>query len=67
MERQKHHQEKYGNGPNQQHYKEGSYNKHAGNHRYSEEKGGQQMKHDHEYHVKSEREENSNKFLGTVE
>ncbi|MEK7654946.1 MAG: hypothetical protein AAB323_01645 [Pseudomonadota bacterium] len=49
MERQKHHQEKHGNGPNQHHYKEGAYNKHAGTHFYQESKGGQQMKHDHEY------------------
>lgn len=44
MEREKHHQDKYGNGPNHHHYKEGTYNKHAGNHRDDEAKNKQRIK-----------------------
>jgi hypothetical protein len=44
MEREKHPLEKYGNGPNHHHYKEGSYNEHAGDHRGNEEKNKRRIK-----------------------
>lgn len=33
MERERHHNDKYGNGPYHHHYQAGAYNKHAGDHR----------------------------------
>lgn len=47
MEREKHHQEKYGNGPYHHHYQEGIYNKHVGTHRGDEEKNKKHIKQDH--------------------
>lgn len=44
MEREKHYQEKHGNGPNHHHYHEGTYNKHAGTHCDQKEKGKEVMK-----------------------
>jgi hypothetical protein len=62
MEREKHHQEKHGNGPNQHHYKEGAFNKHAGDHRYQEEKSGQHIKRDHAYETGAEKKNEHEKY-----
>lgn len=60
MEREKHHQEKYGIGPYHHHYQEGIYNKHLGIHRGDEAKNKQRIKQDRRDQRAIKKQENSN-------